>query len=82
MCEYGHGLDTFDTHLTGCPFGGQWIATHDTIRDVMYAFVRESGHVVWREGGTPLCHEFHYELLWVEIMAPNHYHPLGGKTKG
>ncbi len=29
-CEYGHGLDTFNTHLT-CLFGGQRIATHDVI---------------------------------------------------
>ncbi len=49
MCECGHGLDASNTHLTGCPFGGWRIATHDTIRDVMYAFVQESGHVVWRE---------------------------------
>jgi len=26
-----------------------WIATHDAIWDVMYAFIQENGHVVWRE---------------------------------
>jgi len=30
-CECGHMLDAFSTHLIHCPFGGQWIATHDTI---------------------------------------------------
>jgi len=30
-CECGHGLDTFGTHLTCWPFGGQWITTHDAI---------------------------------------------------
>ncbi len=30
-------------------FGGQPIATHDTIQNIMYAFVWESGRVVWRE---------------------------------
>jgi hypothetical protein len=30
-CECGHGLDAFGTHLIRCPFGGQWITTHDTI---------------------------------------------------
>jgi hypothetical protein len=38
-CECGHRLDAFGTHLTYCPFGGQHIATHDAIRDVMYALV-------------------------------------------
>ncbi len=38
-CECVHGLDEFGTHLARCPFGGQRIATHDAIRDVMYAFV-------------------------------------------
>jgi hypothetical protein len=49
MCECGHRLNAFGTHLAHCPFEGQHIATHDAIRDVMYALVRESGHVVWRE---------------------------------
>jgi hypothetical protein len=30
-CECGHELDTSSTHLTRCPFGGQWIATDDVI---------------------------------------------------
>ncbi len=38
-CECGRMLDVFGTHLVRCPFGGQQIATHDTIRDVMYAFI-------------------------------------------
>ncbi len=37
MCEYGHGLDTYGTHLSHF-FGGQWVAAHDAIRDIMYAF--------------------------------------------
>jgi hypothetical protein len=40
------------------------------------------GMLYGESGGTPLRHEFHYELLWAKIMAPNHYHPLRGKTKG
>ncbi len=47
-CECGHKLDAFGTHLVRCPFGGQWIATHDTIRNVMYAFAWKSGHIVWK----------------------------------
>jgi hypothetical protein len=31
MCECEHKLDTSSTHLTRCPFVGQWITTHDTI---------------------------------------------------
>jgi succinate dehydrogenase hydrophobic anchor subunit len=31
MCECGHGLDAFDTHLICCSFGGQRIATHNAI---------------------------------------------------
>jgi hypothetical protein len=38
-CECEHGLDAFGIQLTHCPFGGQWIATHGTIQDVIYAFV-------------------------------------------
>jgi hypothetical protein len=49
MCECGHGLDAFSTHLTHCMFGGQPIATHDTIRNIMYAFTQENGHNVWRK---------------------------------
>jgi hypothetical protein len=49
MCEYTHGLNTFDTDLTSCLFGGQQITTHDTTKNIMYAFAGESGHVVWRE---------------------------------
>jgi hypothetical protein len=36
-CECGHGLDTSDMHLTCCPFGIQWIATPNAIKDVMDA---------------------------------------------
>jgi len=49
MCEYAHELDAFGTHLVCCPFGGQRIATHDTIRNVMYVFPRKNGHVIWRK---------------------------------
>jgi len=47
-CECGHGLNTYGTHLSHL-FRGQWVATHDAIRDVMYAFAQENGHNVWRE---------------------------------
>jgi hypothetical protein len=53
-CECEHKLDAFGAHLILCTFGGQWIATHDTIQNVMYAFVRENGHVVWKEWWYPL----------------------------
>jgi hypothetical protein len=47
-CECGHRLDASYTHLTHCPFGSQWIATHDTIQNVMYALFQENGQVVWK----------------------------------
>jgi hypothetical protein len=37
------------THLARSPFGGWWITIHNAIKDVMYALVRKSEHVVWRE---------------------------------
>jgi hypothetical protein len=49
-----HGLDACGMHLVHCPFGGQWIATHDAIQHVMYAFVRKSGMLYGESGGTPL----------------------------
>ncbi len=49
MCECGYGLNASSTHLTCCSFRGQWIATHDAIKDVIYAFVQESGHTTWKE---------------------------------
>ncbi len=48
-CECGHGLDASGTHLVHCPFGSQWIVTHDAIRNVMYTLVQKSRHVVWKE---------------------------------
>jgi hypothetical protein len=48
-CECGHGLNAFGMHLTRCLFGGQYITTHDAIRDAMYALARKSGHIVWKE---------------------------------
>jgi hypothetical protein len=48
-CECGHGLDTSSMHLNRCPFGGQRIITHDAIQNIMCAFVRKNGHVVWKE---------------------------------
>ncbi len=48
-CECEHELNVFGTHLAHCPFGSQWIITHDAIRDVMYALAQKSGHVVWIE---------------------------------
>jgi hypothetical protein len=49
MCECGHGLDAFGMHLVCCSFGGLQIATHDVIRDVMYVFIQDNGHAIWRE---------------------------------
>jgi hypothetical protein len=49
MCECGHGLDAFGMHLTHCLFKGQQIATHDTIKNFVYAFIRKNEHVVWKE---------------------------------
>ncbi len=40
------------------------------------------GMLYGENGGTPLRHEFHYELLWAKIMAPNHYHLPWGKIRG
>jgi hypothetical protein len=36
-CECGDELDACSMHLFCCPFGGQWIATHNAIWDIMYA---------------------------------------------
>jgi hypothetical protein len=47
-CECGHGLNTYGTHVK-CPFRGQRITTHDTIRDFMYIVAWKNGHDVWRE---------------------------------
>jgi len=49
MCECGHGLDTYDTHLARYPFEGQQITTHDVIKDVIYVFIQENEQVVWIE---------------------------------
>jgi hypothetical protein len=49
MCKCGHRLDKSSTHLAHCMFGGQRITTHDAIRNIMYVFIRNNGHVVWRE---------------------------------
>ncbi|KAG6551070.1 hypothetical protein Mapa_007305 [Marchantia paleacea] len=35
--------------MTRCPFGGQRIATHDAIRDVVFAMAREGGYLTLRE---------------------------------
>jgi hypothetical protein len=48
-CDCGYGLDTFGTHLAHCLFRNQPIATHDTIRNVMYALTQENGHDVWKK---------------------------------
>ncbi len=63
MYECGHRLDTFGMHLGHCPFRGQWITTYDVVWNVMYAFIQESGHTVGENGGTPLHHKFHYQLI-------------------
>ncbi|KAG6556889.1 hypothetical protein Mapa_001469 [Marchantia paleacea] len=48
-CECGITLDAAGVHMTRCPFGGQRIATHDAIRDVVFAMAREGGYLTWRE---------------------------------
>jgi hypothetical protein len=42
-------LDTSDTRIVHCPFGGQQIATHDAIWDIMYALARKNEHAIWKE---------------------------------
>jgi hypothetical protein len=37
MCECGHELNASNTHLTSCLFGCHMIATHDAIKNIMYA---------------------------------------------
>jgi hypothetical protein len=54
-CECEHELDASNMHLTRCPFEGQWMTTHDTIQDVMYAFTQENGHDVWKKWWYALC---------------------------
>jgi hypothetical protein len=49
MCECGHELDTYDTHLACYPFKGQQIITHDTIKNVIYVFIQDNKHIVWIE---------------------------------
>jgi hypothetical protein len=46
MCECGHGLNTYGTHLAPCPFRGQHITTHYAIKDIMYVLARKSEHIV------------------------------------
>jgi len=48
MCECAHKFNTSSMHLR-CPFRGQRIATHDTIRDFIYIIAWKSGHDVWKE---------------------------------
>lgn len=47
--ECGYRLDAFNMHLACCPFGNQWIITHDAIRDIMYALTWKNEHVVCGE---------------------------------
>jgi len=64
MCECGHGLNTFGTHLACCPFEGEWITTHDVIRNVMYASLEKVSKLYMyyygKNGGMPLHQKFHY----------------------
>ncbi len=53
-CDCGYGLDASSTCLTCFSFGGERIATHDAIKDVMYASIQENGHVAWEEWWYPL----------------------------
>jgi hypothetical protein len=64
MCECGHMLDAFGTHLACCLFGGQQIITHDAIRDVMYASFERVSTLYGESGCMPLFEEFHYKLIF------------------
>jgi hypothetical protein len=75
-CECGHGLDAFNTHLVRCLFGGQWIATHDAIWNVMYAFVRKKWACCMESGGTPLLQKFHYELIFTWLKKTRFSLPM------
>jgi hypothetical protein len=63
-CECGHMLDPSNTHLVHCPFGGQWIATHDPIWNVMYAFTWKNEHIVWKERWYALTSNV---SLWINL---------------
>jgi hypothetical protein len=55
-------LNAFSMHLIRCPFKSQRIATHDVIRDVMYALTQKSGHVVWKERWYALMLRFSLQI--------------------
>jgi hypothetical protein len=76
-CECGHGLDIFGTHLARCPFGGQRIATHDAIQNVMYAYVWE-GTLYGENSGTPFCQEFHYSQFLHDLRGLGFHCWCGG----
>jgi hypothetical protein len=63
-CECGHGLDTSNTHLTSCLFGGQWIATHDAIKTSCMSLLEKVGMLYGKSGDTPLRQEFHYKSIF------------------
>ncbi len=63
-CECEHRLDTFSTHLVHYMFGGQRIAAHDTIWNVMYAFVWKNEHIVWKERWYTLTSKV---SLWIDL---------------
>jgi hypothetical protein len=63
-CECGHKLDAFGRHLIRCPFKGKWMPTHDNIWNIMYDFIQENGHVVWKEQWYALTLK---KLLWTNL---------------
>jgi hypothetical protein len=52
-CEYY--LNTYGRHLTRCLFKGQHIATHDDIKNIMYAFIVNT---LYGESGGPYAKSF------------------------
>jgi hypothetical protein len=70
-CEFGHGLDTFGTHLVCCSFGGQRITTHDVIWDIMCAFAQKNGHVIW---GQQWCSLTWRISLWTDFYMTQEDH--------
>jgi len=62
-------------HLVHCPFGGQQIATHDAIQNIMYALVERVGKLKeWAH-----CMEIVVVCLYVKsfIMSHSLHDPRG-----
>ncbi len=62
MCECGHGLNAFGTHIVCCPFGGQQIAT--PLETSCMPPLERMGMLYGESDNTALCQEFHYEPIF------------------